>query len=128
NPGKAGHDDWIVTTFGKAAQRLLALGVVGYLELGIFDSRLLAETFRAHIGHLVERFVEFSAQIIKKRRADFFLGDGCRGHSGCGQKAENDTFHMIHTLSVSSARLSNAQERAVFLIHASVPETMRRMR
>ena len=98
-PGEAGHDDRIAAVLGEAAQRLLALRGVGDFELDIFDAGLGLEFFRAVEGRFVERFVELSAEIVEQRRLDVGR-EGRKAQSGGGQKAKNDTFHVIHTLSV----------------------------
>ena len=98
-PGEAGHDDRIVAVFGEVAQRLLALRVVLDLEIAIFDAGFGLELLGAVEGRLVEGFVELAAEIVDDRRLDV-RGEGRNGHRGCGQKAENDTLHVIHTLSV----------------------------
>ena len=89
--------DWAVA--GEAAQRLLALRVVGGLEVAKLDAGLGLELLGAVEGGLVEGFVELAAQVVDDRRLD--VGGECRkAHRGSGQKAKNDTFHVIHTLSV----------------------------
>jgi hypothetical protein len=50
-------------------------------------------------GSLIEGFVELAAEIIEDGRLDI-RGESRKNHCGCGQEAENDTFHVIHTLSV----------------------------
>jgi len=45
------------------AQRLLALGLVGHLELAIRDPRLLLEALGAGVGGLVEGLVELPAHV-----------------------------------------------------------------
>jgi len=90
---------WDYAVSPEAAQRLLALRGVRHLELDIGDARLLLELFRPVIGRLVERLVELAAEIVKQRRLDIG-GKGRKRHGGCGQKAQNDTFHVIHTLSI----------------------------
>ena len=98
-PGEAGHDDRIVAVFGEAAQRLFALRGVLDFELEIVDAGFGLEFLGAVEGGLVEGFVELAAEIVDERRLDV-RGEGRNGHRGRGQKAENDTFHVIHTLSV----------------------------
>jgi hypothetical protein len=96
-PGEAGHDDRVAAVLGEAAQRLLALRSVGDLELDIFDAGLGLELLGAVIGGLVERLVELAAQVEQQRR--LVLREGRSGIAS-GQKAKNDFFHVIHTLSV----------------------------
>ena len=91
--------DRIAAVLGEAAQRLLALGLVGDLEFAIFDAGFGLELLCAVEGRFVERLVEFAAQIVEQCRLHV-LRIGREGQRGCGQKAENDTFHLIHTLSV----------------------------
>ncbi|CDX32277.1 conserved hypothetical protein [Mesorhizobium sp. SOD10] len=98
-PGKAGHDDRVTAVLGEAAQRLLALRSVGDLEFDIGDAGFLLELLGAVIGGLVEGFVELAAQIVENGRLHI-RRESRKNHCGCGQKAKNDTFHVIHTLSV----------------------------
>ena len=98
-PGEAGHDDRVAAVLGEAAQRLFALRVVGDFELAIFDAGFGLELFGAVEGRLVEGFVELAAEIVEHRRLDV-LGERRDEKCGCGQEAEDDTFHVIHTLSV----------------------------
>jgi hypothetical protein len=60
------------------AQRLLALGLRGDLELAIRDARLLLEALDAVVGRLVEGLVELAAHVVH----DGGLGTGhaCAGH------------------------------------------------
>ncbi|MCO5057206.1 MAG: hypothetical protein M9905_04825 [Rhizobiaceae bacterium] len=62
------------------------------------------------IGRLVEGLVELSAEIVDDGGADILRK--CRsGHFGCGQKAKNDTLHVIHTLSVCFTFRSDVRRR-----------------
>ena len=98
-PGKARHDDRIAAVLGEAAQRLFALRGVGDFELDIGDAGLGLEFLGAVERRLVERLVEFAAEIVKQRRLNVGR-ERRKAQSGGGQKAEDDTFHVIHTLSV----------------------------
>ena len=97
--GEAGHDDRVAAVLGEAAQRLLALRGVGNLEIDIVDAGLLLEFLGAVVGGLVEGFVELAAEIVEQRRLDV-VGQRREHHRGCSEKPKNDTFHVIHTLSV----------------------------
>jgi len=104
-PGESGHDDRIAALLGEAAQRLLALRGVRHFELDIFDAGFGLELLGPVVGRLVERFVELAAEIIEQRRLRI-LRHGLEGEGGGGQQAEDDTFHVIHTLSVRFLFLS----------------------
>ena len=61
--GEANGEHDIGAAAGHAPQRLLALGLVGDLELGVFDAGLLAEPLNAAIDSFVERPVELAAHV-----------------------------------------------------------------
>ena len=98
-PREAGHDDRVVAVLGELAQRLLALGVVLDFEIAVFDAGFGLELLGAVEGGFVEGFVELAAEIIDDRRLDV-RGEGRNGHRCSGQKAQYETLHVIHTLSV----------------------------
>jgi hypothetical protein len=95
----SGHDDRVVAVLGEFAQRLLALGVVLDFEVAVFDAALGLEFLRPVESGFVEGFVELAAEIINDRRLDV-RGEGRDGHRCSGQKAQYETLHVIHTLSV----------------------------
>src|SRR4029078_8461032 len=93
-------DDRVAAVLGEAAQRLLALRGVGHFELDVGGAGLGLELFGAVIGSLVEGFVELAAKIVEDGRLDI-RGESRKNHCGCGQEAENDTFHLLHTTAAS---------------------------
>src|SRR5690606_3676705 len=110
-PGETGHHDRVATVFGKAAQGLLALCVVGDLELDIFNAGLALELLGTVERSLVEGLVELAAEIKQQTRLYIFLREGTGAHRSRGQKAQNKTLHMIHTLSVALLLLFDGTPR-----------------
>ena len=77
-PGEAGHDDGVGTLAGKAAQGLLALGIVLQFEIEIIAAGFGLPGLGAIIGGFVERLVELAAEIIDHGR----VGEGGTGQHG----------------------------------------------
>ena len=68
--GEADADDRILAALGEAAVRLLELGLVGDLELGIARLGLVLELLGAVIDAFVERLVELAADVEDDRGLD----------------------------------------------------------
>ena len=83
--GKADpHDDRRAAT-RHVAQRLLALGLVGHLELAIRDPGLFLETLGPGVRRLVEGFVEFPAHVEHDGGRELLSRDGAH----LGQRDED---------------------------------------
>src|SRR3546814_1894104 len=61
--GEADAEDGVGAALRHAAQRLLALGLVGDLELAVLDTGFLLEPLDAVVDALVEGLVELAAHV-----------------------------------------------------------------
>src|SRR6185295_11403790 len=80
------HDD-LRATPRHVAQRLLALGLRGDLELAIRDARLLLEALGPVVGPFVEGLVELAAHVEHDGRGEL-LGGGAAGHGREGERED----------------------------------------
>ena len=91
---EADRDHDVGAALGHAPQRLIALGLVGDLELEIVDAGLVLEPLGTGVGGLVERLVELAAHVEDDRRGELRRGgDAGDQHGRGGEGGEQAPSH-----------------------------------